>query len=249
MESSPAIGTLNEGSLHRALKEHYACPGDEFEVPIGDFVVDIRRGLSGAGGPLAIARGDGVDGGRSARRGRPRVVEIQTGSFKAMGRKLDHLLDEHDVLVVYPVAARTVLRRRDGSSRRSPKRGSVYSLFDELVSLPTMIDHPALSIDVVLAEIGRVQVTDASARRGRGGYRTVDRRLEGIVAVESFASVDDLCRLIPDGLPDEFTTADLAQVAGVDRATAQKMAYCFRPLGVFEEVGRTGRGIIHRRAA
>ena len=37
------IGTLNEGSLHAALKELYAQPGDQFEVPLDRFVIDIKR--------------------------------------------------------------------------------------------------------------------------------------------------------------------------------------------------------------
>tara|TARA_B110000014_G_C20100324_1_gene577464 strand:- start:1253 stop:1462 length:210 start_codon:yes stop_codon:yes gene_type:complete len=41
--SSPIIGTLNEGSLHASLKQFFAQPGDEFEVPINGYVIDIVR--------------------------------------------------------------------------------------------------------------------------------------------------------------------------------------------------------------
>ena len=68
MTVEAGIGTLNEGSLHAALKERYAEPGDEFEVPLDGFVIDIRRP--------------------------GQLIEIQTSSFKAMGRKLDRLLGE-----------------------------------------------------------------------------------------------------------------------------------------------------------
>ena len=39
----PHIGTLNEGSLHADLKEHYWEPGDLTEAPLGGFVVDLFR--------------------------------------------------------------------------------------------------------------------------------------------------------------------------------------------------------------
>ena len=65
-----------------------------------------------------------------------------------------------------PIAARTTLER-DGKRRRSPKRGSVYSLFEELVSIPTLLDNPNLTLDVVLVEQTKQQIHDPRARRGR----------------------------------------------------------------------------------
>lgn len=218
----PHIGTLNEGSLHAALKERYAEPGDEFEVPLEGFVIDVRRG--------------------------DLLIEIQTSSFASMGRKLDRVLGDYRVQLVHPIAVNTWLQRPDAKPRKSPKKLSVYNVFDELVSVPTLLDHPDLTLDVVLTHQTKVQVHDPKARRGRGGYRTVDRQLREVLGVERFTSVDDLCRLLPAGLPDEFTTADLAGLAGVPRQIAQKMAYCFRPLGVFVETGRTRAGITHRLA-
>ena len=58
---SPLIGTLNEGSLHAALKNLYAEPKDEFEVPIEGYVVDILRNNQKT----------------------KKVIEIQTSSFGA----------------------------------------------------------------------------------------------------------------------------------------------------------------------
>ncbi len=222
-DKPPHIGTLNEGSLHAALKLRYAEPGDEFEVPLDGFVIDIRR--------------DDL------------LIEIQTSSFGAMGRKLDTLLDQYRVVLVYPVAVETWLAKPGAKERRSPKKGTVYSLFDELVSMPTLLDHPALTLDVVLVSVTKHQIHDPKARRGRGGFRTTDRVLREVRGVERFETVADLCRLLPDDLPDDFTTADLARMAGVKRDVAQRMAYCFRPLGVFEETGRSKAGILHRRVS
>jgi hypothetical protein len=118
------IGTLNEGSLHASLKELYAEPDDEFEVPLGSFVIDIKRGNH--------------------------LIEVQTVSFASMGKKLDHLLPDYQILLVHPIAVATYLDRPGKNPRKSPKRGSIFSLFEELVSLPTLIDHPNLTIEVVL---------------------------------------------------------------------------------------------------
>jgi len=212
------IGTLNEGSLHASLKDHYARPGDEFEVPLDRFVIDIKRGDD--------------------------LIEIQTVSFASMGRKLDHLLCDHRVLLVHPIAVATYIERPGKRPRKSPKRGSIFSIFDELVSVPTLIDHPNLTIEAVLVTVTKTQVADPTARRGRGGYRTVNRSLREIHDVHRFGTAADLLDLVPVAdLPPRFTTADVADAAGIHRSVAQRMAYCFRPLGLFVEHERTRAGI------
>ncbi|MBT5138568.1 MAG: hypothetical protein HOM37_05890, partial [Acidimicrobiaceae bacterium] len=104
------------------MKADYAEPGDRFEVPLDGFVIDIVR-----------------DGS---------LIEIQTGSFGAMGKKLDHLLPSNQIVVVYPIAVETYLQKPGVTPRKSPKHGSVYDLFAELVSIPTLVDHPNLSLEV-----------------------------------------------------------------------------------------------------
>lgn len=218
------IGTLNEGSLHAALKDHYAQAGDHFEVPLEGFVIDIVR----PGDP-------------------PQLIEVQTGSFGALGHKLDRLLDGHRVLLVHPIAATTLLERADSRNRRSPKKGAVHDVFDELVSIPTLLSHPFLELDVVLVETAARQEHDPRARRGRGGYRTVDRRLLSVQSTHRFRTSDDLLAFLPDDLPDVFTTGDIASRGGVPRATAQRIAYCLRSLELITIEGRGRGGIRYER--
>ena len=199
------------------MKADYAEPGDRFEVPLDGFVIDIVRDRS--------------------------LIEIQTGSFGAMGKKLDHLLPSNQILLVYPIAVETYLQKPGVKPRKSPKHGSVYDLFAELVSIPTLVDHPNLSLEVVLVAVTKIQVADAKVRRGRGGFRTEDRQLREILGRHRFDEGRDLLELVPDGLPPVFTTADLARRAGIGRGVAQQMAYCLRPLGLFIEQGRTKAGI------
>ena len=96
--------------MHAALKARYARAGDRFEVPLRGFVIDIVR-------PELL-------------------IEIQTSSFGAMGKKLDQLLDDHRVLLVYPLEVETYLQRPGRKTRKSPTRGTLFDLFAELVSIP-----------------------------------------------------------------------------------------------------------------
>ena len=216
-----AIGTLNESSLHATLKDLFAEDGDELEVDVGPFVADIRRG--------------------------DLLIEIQTRSFRAMARKLDRLLGSYRIQLVHPIAVETHLHKPGARPRRSPKRSDVFGLFDELVSMPTLLDHPGLSIEVLLVVVDAIKEQDDTLRRGRGGWRTVDRRLREIRARHRFTSVGDLGRLVPPALPPRFTTADLARLTGTSRDRAQRMAYCLRAGGLFEAVERTRSGVVYQR--
>lgn len=191
-------------------------------MPLGGFVIDLRRG--------------------------DLLIEIQTGSFAAMGNKLDRLLAEHRMLLVHPIAVETRLVRPGARTRRSPKRGSIHGLFEELVSIPTLLDHPNLSIEVALVSVSKIQEADPTMRRGRGGFRTTDRILRDVIERRRFDRATDLLTLVPDDLPAEFTTADLAARAGIGRDVAQRIAYCLRALGLFVEVGRTKAGVRYARA-
>ncbi|MCO4744854.1 MAG: hypothetical protein KC912_08695 [Proteobacteria bacterium] len=164
-----------------------------------------------------------------------------------MGNKFDRLLEAHRILLVHPIAAETYLQRPGGRVRKSPKRGSLFDIFEELVSIPTLLDHPNLSLDVVMVSVTKVQQPDPRARRGRGGFRTVDRVLRHVIETRHFGGTQDLAALLPDGLPSEFTTADIAAHAKVSRDIAQRMAFCFRALEVIVQVGRTKAGIHYRR--
>ena len=84
--------------------------------------------------------------------------------------------------------------------RRSPKKGDVYSIFDELVSIPTLLDHPNLEIDLALVIEEQIRAPGPKLRRGRGGWHIVDRRLREVVETHRFATPADIDSLVPDQL-------------------------------------------------
>jgi hypothetical protein len=120
---TPAIGTLNEGALHAQLKDWYRRQGDRIEQVVDGFVVDLVRGNL--------------------------LVEIQTGGFAPLRRKLDLLTRQHRVRLVAPVAlVRRIIRLSEQgemlSARRSPRRGRVEDIFNLLVSIPSLLCCPTL---------------------------------------------------------------------------------------------------------
>jgi len=219
------IGLLNEKPLHAALKEWYRCDGDQVEVPLDGFVVDLVH--------------DEL------------LIEIQTRGFSSMRRKFDRLLDLHPIRLVYPVAAKKWIVKldddgREASRRRSPKRGIALDVCAELVSFPSLLSHPNFTLEVALIEEEEIRKPDARKGWRRGGFVIEERRLVSVLDAIAFTCPDDLLVLLPDGLPDPFTTADLAEGLGRSRHLAQEVAYCLRVSGAVETLGRDKRGILYK---
>jgi len=218
------IGELREGPLHRALKEWLSAPGDAFEVPVEGYVIDLVR----AGGEL---------------------VEVQTGGFSPLRAKLDALLDRHRMRIVHPVPARRRIVRVDAagevlSSRPSPKRPGACAIFEGLVSFPTLLSHPHLTVDVLLCAEDHVRAP--APVRGRRFLRDPgERRLTEVLERIELRGAADLAGLaaLPTG---PFTTRELAVAMGSPLVLAQKAAHCLRALGVLEAAGTRGRAPVHR---
>ena len=226
----PHIGTLREGALHAALKQYCARPGDEFEVPINGYVIDLRRGDT--------------------------LIEIQTGNFGAFKRKLPALLEHYHVRVVHPIAAEKWITRVNAegeklSRRKSPRRGALADVFFELVSIPQLLAHPNFSLEVLLIREEEIRVPakpPKRRRRWKKEWGTHERRLLEVVEWEVFETPADYAhRFLPAGLPQPFTNRALARALGRPSFIAQKITYCFQRMGLIELVGKQGRALQFQR--
>lgn len=222
------IGTLNEGALHEALKRRYATPDARMEHAVDGFVADIRQG--------------------------DRLIEIQTVGFASLKRKLPALLSKHPVTLVHPVARQrhiVKLPRAEGdplTRRRSPRHGVVWDVFRELVYIPHLVEHDNLTLDVVLTEEEEYRIFDGKRGWRRKGWVVVGRRLLAVRETVTIRCMADLFRPLDAGLPDEFTTEDLAAVMCRPRRLGQQAAYCLRACGVVRTIGKRGNAVVYERA-
>lgn len=164
-----------------------------------------------------------------------------------MGRKLDALLDQHAIRIVRPIATTRWLEQPDRPRRKSPTRLSLWSIFDELVSVPTLLEHPTLELQVLLVEETETRSATRSARRGRRG-RVLERRLETVLEARTFRSPRDLLDVLPADLAEPFRTTELAKAAGLRRDLAQRVCYVLRHASLIHEVERSRAGISYRRS-
>lgn len=207
-----------ETSLHRQLKELYATDGTAPEVPVAGYRID------------AVAGGE--------------LIEIQQASLGALRDKTRSLLERHRVTIVKPLAHRKrIVQCASGegipsAGRLSPKHETWLHLFDDLVHFVEIFPHRRLTLEVVLTEQVELRTPRRSRRRFGRNYRVKDRHLTAIIDRKSLRTTADLVALLPAGLPPVFTTADIAQLAGIPRWLAQKMAYCLRKTGAVAAAGK-----------
>lgn len=220
-----------ETSLHRQLKAHYAGMEGRQEVVCRGYRIDAVCG--------------------------DELVEIQHGSLVAIRDKIRRLLRQHRVRVVKPIVANKVLVKLDGrggcelSRRRSPKRGALLDLFDELVYFTRVFPHERLTLEALLVDVEERRYPGCGKRRRRRperDFQVEDQVLTRIVAAHTFATTGDLLRLLPKRLPPEFHTGHLAERLKAPRWTAQRMAYCLREMGAVTIAGKKGNAILYAKA-
>lgn len=219
------IGTLGEKSLHAALKEWYYKPGDRLEEKVDNFQIDIvRRNL---------------------------LIEIQTANFSSIKNKLSTLTEKHHLRLVFPVAQQKWIIRlaADGktqlSRRKSPKKGNLFFIFEELVSIPPLIKKQNFSLEVLLIWEEEIRRDDGLGSWRRKGWSIIDRHFLKLVSKHVFNKSSDFLNLIPKNLTDPFTTKDLSEVLSQPLWLAQKMAYCLRKMEAIEAVGKSRNSLLY----
>ena len=199
-------------------------PGDLVEAWVDGYLVDIIRGS--------------------------RLIEIQTSNFSSIKDKVKDLILRHQVRIVHPVAEKKWIVRlnADGervSRRKSPREGRLEDLFLELVYMPRMPRSSNLSLEVLLVHSEEVLIDDGKGSWRRKYWSVHDRRLLKVVSQAAFEGPSDFLGLLPEGLPAEFTTRDLAESSDLRLNIARKMAYTLRHMGTIETVRKRGRSALY----
>jgi len=219
------IGTLNEKPLHAALKTFCAQPGDQLEAKVAGYVIDILR-----------------DGS---------LIEIQTGNFSAIKSKVLDLTSKYPLRVVYPIPQEKWILKlpEDGmdppKKRKSPKRGRITEVFNELVSFPDLIKIPNFSLEVLMIHEEEVRRYVGKRKWRKRGWATQERRLLGVIETHIFQTPESFHALIPPELPHEFTSLDFARASGESRQLAQKAVYCLRKMDIIRQVGKRSRSNLY----
>jgi len=219
------IGTSNESSLHRYLKYRYAGQDGETETKIAGFIAD---GIN--------AKGE--------------YIEVQTGSFGPLKKKALALRGRlrviHPVIItkyieVYSKRGRLLYRRK------SPRKGTAWDLFNALVYAPELPLIPGLVIELALADIAERRVRDGKGSWRRKGVSIRDRQMLALRDTIALKKPSDYKRFVPFKKNEKFTSALLAEKAGIRVDLARKTLYVLVKLGVVKKTGKRGNALVYVR--
>ena len=222
-----SIGVENESSLHRALKYQYAGPGGKTEAPVGEFVAD---GISKEG----------------------EYIEVQTGSFAPLKKKVKEFTARGKVRIIHPVAVTKKIEVYDSKGkflyrRKSPVHGSPWNLFDALLHAPELPLQKGVSIEIVLADITEKRVRDGKGSWRRKGVSIKDRELLAWHESILLKKPGDYLRFVPFKKKEEFTASMLAKAAEINQWTAQKALYVLNKMKVVKKIGKKAREHLYVR--
>ena len=222
-----AFGSGRESSLHSAIKKWYSLEGDKLEAKVDSFIVDIVRG--------------------------DLLIEIQTANFSTIKPKLRCLLQGHKVRLVYPIPKKKWIVHRSMSNgeitgrRMSPKKGSLYDLFSELIRISDLFHIGNLSIEVLMIEVEEIWCNDGKGSWRRKGASIEDRKLIRVFERRIFEHKADFLRFLPQDLPDPFSNKDLAESLGLPVNQSRRMTYSLRKIGTMTQVGKNRNQMLFTR--
>jgi len=220
------INIKHEKSLHSSIKQWYAMPGDRLEVKVDKYIIDLVREDS--------------------------LIEIQTKNFSAIGNKLRELVKYNKVRLVHPIAIEKYIVTLESteeiiSRRKSPKKGKLIDLFDELVRIPDLIEEENFTLEILMTKEEEIRCKDGKGSWRRKGISIKDRKLVEVVEKVTFNEKGDFLIFIPKDLPKNFTNKDLAKTLKVTVYKARKITYCFRKMNIIKEVGKLRNELIFER--
>jgi len=220
------ITTFNEQALHRQLKEWLYQPGDEIEAPVNGYFADLRR--------------------------ENLLIEVQTKNFGAIRNKLNDLLTEFTIQLVFPIPQRKWICTYDTSGnllrrRKSPKQGQLLHLFDELIRFPQLILNQGFSLRTLLIEMEEHRCDDGRGSWRRKGQSIINRQLLTVQEDHLFHQNQDFLTLLPRQLREPFSNKDLADAYGISARQSQRIAYCLHKMNVLQRIGKKGNAYLYQK--
>lgn len=222
------IGSLGEKTLHSVLKYYFEPDNTKHEVKIGKYFADIVN--------------------------KNGITEIQTRSFNVLRKKLAAFLEDEKVTLVYPIPENKWLiwiNKETGETtkkRKSPKTGKVYDAFYELYKIKHLLTHTNLRICIVMLDVTEYRNLDGwSADKKKGSSR--HERIPEIINRKLYIdSPLDYEKLIPEDLPEYFTSRDYKNTAGLSLRAAQTALNVLNYVGAVNVTGKQGNAFIYKTA-
>lgn len=216
------IGTYQEKTLHKVIKNYYESDENNQEVKVDGFVCDIKNDDT--------------------------IIEVQTRSLNKLVKKLDVLLKNHKVKVVYPIPHIKYLAwLQDGevvSYRKSPKVGTIYDISKELYKIKWFLYNPNLELTILLIDLVEYRNLDGYSKDKKRGSTRFDRVPS---ALYDEIVINDYNIFIPFTDDEAFTSRDYAKRIKQNLSRAQTFLTILQYLNKVEVVGKENRYNLYKK--
>lgn len=225
-DGANGFGTLAEKRLHAVIKK-YLCEDEgchEVGVAGTRFVSDVRIG--------------------------DEVIEVQTGSFFPMKKKIAHYLQNTDltVTVVHPIALTRWMSWVDPatteiSPRRKVRGETPWELLPELYYLAGHLGHPRLRFQLLLLEVQDFRVLNGWSKDRKKGSDRYERMPLALLGEQNFSTPSDFSVFLPQELPQHFTVKDFSLQSKLRGRKAYAAVRALAALGLIEQAEPIGRSM------
>lgn len=226
MRQGSSIGTYKEKTLHAVLKDYYAPSKDMQEISVDGYVADIYTGFE--------------------------IMEIQTGSFAPMRRKLQCFLRNHPVTIIYPIPRIKYLSWIDEETgecskpRKSTVKGSVYRAFYELYKIKPFLADPNLHFCFPYLEIREYRLLNGWSRDKKKGSCRYDRIPAALLGEIRFHDKEDYLQIVPDDLSEPFTAKEFGKAVKERKETAAMVLHILHELNLVDRCGKSGHSYLYK---
>lgn len=220
-----SIGTLNEKSIHAALKNYIEPDETKHEIRINGYIADIFN------------NGE--------------IIEIQSKDFSKLRNKLSSYIPQYKVRIVYPINIVKYINWVDPIThdvlerRKSPSRTSKQDMFSELYKIREYLSNDNLSFTAMLLETEEYKYLDGYGKNNKNNATKIDKIPTSIIDEINFNVDGGYGQFIQSSLKSEFTANEFAKEAHCKLETARTTLLILNELGYVTRIGRKGRRYLY----
>ena len=222
-----AVGTLGEKPVHRTLKYFIDNDPAHHEVKHLGYVCDVKNEQG--------------------------IFEIQTRAFDRLCPKLEKMLLDSRVTVIYPIIKERTLNwlsPENGeliSSRKVSKKGKISDALPELSKIKKYLGHENLTFRIYVLSAEEYRLLDgygAEKKRRSTKFTIVPTEL---FEIREFKTREELRFLLPEKLSDIFTAKEFYSAIGMKGRRAYFSLSLMLDFGFIKKVGKKGNAYIYEK--
>ena len=223
------IGTYQEKTVHRILKNYFCPDTDLHETAVGPYIADIVT--------------------------QDTICEIQSAGLFPLKKKLAYYLanTEKKIQIVCPVlsAKRVIWVDTQSGEMSTPRKSPVghgkMRVLPELLYLLDVLDLDRVTFVIVSITADDYKLLDGKGndkKRGASRLERLPRELTDIVYIRSAKGLADY--FLPKDLPMTFTAAEFSRLTNLRRRTLSAALKVLLHFEIIKTDGKQGNAILYQ---